>query len=218
MRSRSFSATVRLCVFGFLSLVAFSAFAPEARAADLSAASVEDRAAQVENLIGDLLGTNLAVPQYTDLGGGLHSLYVPLDERQREKLGALLGRRNGGDGSEGVEGQAGPAYYFLAAGQSLTPPTTPTAMIHAALSNDRASYNYWVLVVNLGSDVTRNTTFKLTGPGRTFNRTFSTLYRANGIWTYWYTAPSVNNQGFYHFLPTVAGAGTFAIHTFAVNP
>ncbi|HXU29466.1 MAG TPA: hypothetical protein VN851_02720 [Thermoanaerobaculia bacterium] len=209
MRSRGFHHVSRFAVLGLFML--WTA-APAARAAAFAAPETENRAAQIENLLGEVLGSNLATPQYADHGGGLHSLFVPLDAQQTERLGGLL--REG----DGVEGQAGPAYYFLAGGQSLTPPTSPSAMIHAALSNTRLGYNYWVIVVNLGTDVTRNTTFKLTGPGRTFNRTFSLQYRANGIWTYWFTAPSVNTAGFYHFLPTVAGAGTFAIHTFAVNP
>ncbi len=169
----------------------------------------EVQSAQVENLIGEILGSNLATPEYTDYGQGLHSLYVPLDSSQRERLSALLGK---GAGDKAV------AYYFLAGGQSLTPPSNPTTLIHAALSNTQLGYNYWVVVVNLGSNVTKNTTFKLTGPGRTFNRTAPLLYRANGIWTYWYSIPGVGAPGFYHFASTVAGAGTFTIHTFAVNP
>jgi hypothetical protein len=169
----------------------------------------EAQATQVENLIGELLGSNLATPEYTDHGGGLHSLSISLDPAQRERLNSLV--------HEGTVGKA-TAYYFLAGGQSLTPPSNPAALIHAALSNTQLGYNYWVVVVNLGSDVTRNTTFKLIGPGRTFNRTFPLLYRANSIWFYWYSASSVDTPGFYHFVPTVAGAGTFAIHTAAVNP
>jgi len=136
-------------------------------------------------------------------------LSVSLDSKQRERLSSLV--------HEGIDGKA-VAYYFLAAGQSLTPPANPGALIHAALSNTQLGYNYWGVVVNLGSDVTRNTTFKLTGPGRTFNRSAPFLYRANSIWFYWYSASSVGTPGFYHFVSTVAGAGTFTIHTFAVNP
>jgi len=187
--------------------------APAVRAASDGAGAREGQregqAAQFENLLGELLGSNLATPEYTDHGGGLHSLFVPLDSAQRERLSSLL---RGGDRDKAI------AYYFLAGGQQLTPPTNPAALVHAALSNTTLRYNYWVVVVNLGQDVTRNTTFKLTGPGRTFSRTFSLLYRANGIWTYWFSAPGVGTPGFYHYTPTVAGAGTFAIHTAAVNP
>ena len=169
----------------------------------------EAQAAEVENLIGGLLSSNLETPEYTDHGGGLHSLSIHLDPNQRELLSSLL--------SEGT-GEKATAYYFLAGGQSLTPPTNPAALLHAALSNPQLGYNYWVVVVNLGSDVTRKTTFKLLGPGRTFNRTFSLLYRANTIWFYWYSASSVGTPGFYRFVSTVAGAGTFTIHTAALNP
>lgn len=190
-------------------LFALLVMASAANAAEGSRVRTETQATQVENLIGEILGSNLATPEYTDYGQGLHSLYVPLDASQRERLSALLDK---GTGEKAV------AYYFLAAGQSLTPPTNPAALIHAALSNTQLGYNYWVVVVNLGSDVTKNTTFKLTGPGRTFNRTAPLLYRANGIWTYWYSIPGVGTPGFYHLAATVAGAGTFTIHTFAVNP
>jgi hypothetical protein len=169
----------------------------------------EARAAQVENLIGELLGSNLATPEYTDHGGGLHSLSISLDPNQRERLSSLV--------QEGLGGKA-VAYYFLAAGQSLTPPSNAGALVHAAISNAQLGYNYWVAVLNLGSNVTRNTVFKLTGPGRTFNRTFPLLYRANTIWFYWYEASSVGAPGFYHYVSTVAGAGTFTIHTAAMNP
>ncbi|MFL6192603.1 MAG: hypothetical protein ACJ75H_00420 [Thermoanaerobaculia bacterium] len=169
----------------------------------------EAKAAQVESLLGELLGSNLATPEYTDHGGGLQSLSFRLDDHQRESLGSLV--------QEKADGKA-VAYYFLAAGQSLTPPSNPSALVHAAISNTQLSYNYWVVVVNLGTDVTRNTTFRITGPGRVFNRTFPLLYRSNTVWFYWYSAPGVSTPGFYHYFSTVAGAGTFAIHTAAVNP
>lgn len=196
--------------FGF-GLVALLIAASAANAADVDRSpQIEAKAAQVETLLGELLGSNLATPEYTDHGGGLHSLSIRLDDAQRDRLSSMLQAK--------ADGKA-VAYYFLAAGQSLTPPSNASALVHAAISSTQSGYNYWVAVLNLGSDVTRNTTFRITGPGRTFNRTFPLLYRSNTIWFYWYSAPSVNTPGFYHFLATVAGAGgTFAIHTAAVNP
>lgn len=210
MRIKKLGRAFQWAGFG---LVALLIAASAARAADDGDATgglrTEAQAAQVENLFGELLGSNLATPEYTDHGGGLHSLSISLDPSQREFLSSLLSK---GTGDKAVN------YYFLAGGQSLTPPANPAALLHAALSNTQLGYNYWVVVVNLGSDVTRKTTFKLIGPGRTFNRTFSLLYRANTIWFYWHSAPSVGTPGFYRYLSTVAGAGTFTIHTAAVNP
>jgi hypothetical protein len=188
-----------------------SSAARAANAGDGSHGSkTEARAVQVENLIGDLLASNLAIPEYTDHGGGLHSMSISLDPKQREMLSSLF---HEGTGDKAI------AYYFLAWGQSLTPPSNASALIHAAISNAQLGYNYWVAVLNLGTDVTRNTTFKLTGPGRTFSRTFPLLYRANTIWFYWVSAAPVGTPGFYHFTSSVAGAGGAAtIHTAAVNP
>jgi hypothetical protein len=195
--------------FGF-GLVALLIAASAAHAADVDRGrQVEAKAAQVESLLGELLGSNSATPEYTDHGGGLHSLSISLDDAQRERLSSMLQAK--------ADGKA-VAYYFLAAGQSLTPPSNASALVHAALSSTQAGYNYWVVVVNLGSEVTRNTTFRLTGPGRVFNRSFPLLYRSNSIWFYWYGAASVGTPGFYHYSSTVAGAGTFTTHTAAVNP
>lgn len=193
----------------FALLIATSAAQAEEKGDATPDLRTEARALQVETLIGELLSSNLATPEYADHGGGLHSLSISLDSDQRELLSSLL--------HEGA-GNKATSYYFLAGGQSLTPPSNAEAMVHAALSNTQLGYNYWVVVVNLGSNVTRRTTFKLTGPGRTFNRSFSLLYRANSIWFYWYAAPSVNTPGFYRYASTVAGAGTFTTQTAAVNP
>jgi|GEM_PF-4128634 len=210
MHTRKRGSALRRFGFGLVALLIVASAARAASDGDATRGlRTETQAAQVENLIGKLLGSNLATPEYTDYGGGLHSLSISLDSNQRERLSALV--------HEGTDGKT-IAYYFLAAGQSLTPPSNPAALIHAAISSTQLGYNYWVVVVNLGTAVTRNTTFKLTGPGHTFNRSYSLLYRANSVWFYWYSAPSVSTEGFYHFAATVTGAGTFTIHTAAVNP
>ena len=198
--------------FGFV-LVVLVAASPTASAVGDGDASrglgIEAKVVQVESIIGELLGSNLATPEYTDHGGGLHSLSINLDSLQRERLSALV---QAGNDAKAI------SYTFLAAGQSLTPPSNPSALAHAALSNYQLGYNYWVVVINLGSAVTRKTTFRLIGPGRTFNRSFQLLYRADSIWYYWYSAPSVGTPGFYRYISTVAGAGTFTIHTAALEP
>src|SRR6476661_9623916 len=113
MRIRSLGRVFQWAGFG---LVALLMAASAARAAGDGDATrdlrTEERATQVENLIGELLGSNLATPEYTDHGGGLHSLSISLDSKQRERLSSLV--------QEGPDGKA-VAYYFLAAGQSLTP-------------------------------------------------------------------------------------------------
>jgi hypothetical protein len=192
--------------FGLVALIVASV----ANAADADRNSqIEAKAVQVESLLGELLGSNPATPEYTDHGGGLHSLSLRLDDAQRERLSALFQEK--GDNKAVT-------FYFLAGGQSQTPPSNASALVHAAVSNPQIGYNYWVAMLNFGADVTRNTTFRLTGPGRTFNRTYPLLYRSNTIWFYWYVAPSVGTPGFYRYASTVAGAGTYTTNSVAMNP
>jgi hypothetical protein len=210
MKSREFrrSLVVGLALVGLLVVV--PAFAAGGGADRLR----ESGAAQIEGLLQQYMDFNGATPTFTEYGDGLYSLSIALDAATRERMLAAVDSAGVGDKRAPV------SLTFLAAGQSLSTPSNPAALIHAALSNTTLVYNYWVVVVNLGSqNVTKATSFKLTGPGLTFNRSFSIPYNANGIWVAWYNpAASVRNPGFYTYVGSVSGLGTFTTHTFAVNP
>jgi hypothetical protein len=197
-----------------LALVGLLAVAPALFAAEPGADRLrESGAAQIEGLLAQSMDFNGATPVFTDYGDGFYSLSATLDPATRDRLLAAV------DGARDKKAPAA-SLAFLAAGQSLSTPSNPAALIHAALSNTTLTYNYWVVVVNLGSQtVTKATSFKLTGPGLTFNRTVSVPYHANGIWVVWYNpASGVHNPGFYTYVGGVSGSGTFTTHTFAVNP
>jgi hypothetical protein len=175
---------------------------------------LESGAAQMESLLGQYVDLHGAAPVFTDYGDGFYSLSVQLDPADNDRLLAAV------DADGAADKKAPASLTLLAGGQSLSSPTTPTACIHAALSNTTLTYNYWVVVLNLGTqNVTRTTSFKLTGPGLTFNRSFSVPYGANGIWVTWYNpAASVRNPGLYTYVASVTGLGSFTSRSFAINP
>ncbi len=178
----------------------------------------ESGAAEIEGLLQQYVDLSGATPVFTDYGDGFYSLSVTLDPATRERL---LAAANPGEAAEDTGDKRAPVNLtLLAGGQSLSAPSTPTVCIHAALSNTTLVYNYWMVVLNLGSqDLVRTTSFKLTGPGLTFNRSFSVTYQANGIWAVWFNpAASVRNPGFYTYVASVTGLGNFTSRTFAVNP
>jgi hypothetical protein len=198
-----------------LGLAGLLAAAPAVYATEDAAArnlQQETRALQIETLFGQLLDSAEVTPVYTDLGNGFHSLSITLKPEARERLLAAL--------RSGESGDKATTFFLLAAGQQLTPPSNPSTCIHAALSLTNASYNYWVVVLNLGSqNLTRTTSVKLAGPGRNFNKSIQATYNAGGIWAVWYNpAGGVNKAGIYTYTATVSGAGSFVTRSFAVNP
>jgi hypothetical protein len=211
MKSREFRRLllVGLVLAGLLSVVP-AAFAAASGADRLR----ESGAAQMEGLLQHYIDFNGATPAFTDYGDGLYSLSITLDAATRERMLAAV------DEDGATDKRAPVSLTFLAAGQSLSAPSDPTDLSHAALSSTNLVYNYWVVVVNLGTqNVTKATSFKLSGTGLTFNRSFSIPYNANGIWVAWYNpAASVRNPGFYTYVGGVSGFGTFTTHTLAVNP
>lgn len=132
-------------------------------------------------------------PVYRNLGGGLHSLEVPLSPELRERL---LASAEAEVGEKAIS-----TFILLATGQQLTSPSNASTLIHAALSSRGLRYNHWWTAVNLGgANLVRNCTIKVARPGKTvFNRTFSCSYNANSIVTTWYKHTS--------------GVGATAVHT-----
>jgi len=199
-----------------LGLAGLLAAVPAAYATESAAAThdrlQESRALQIETLFGQLLDSAAATPVFTDLGDGFYSLSITLRPEARERLLAAL--------RSGESGDKATTFFLLAAGQQLTAPTNPSVCIHAALSLTNAAYNYWVVVLNLGSqNLTRTTSVKLAGPGKNFNKSIQATYNAGGIWAIWYNPGSgVNKAGIYTYTATVSGAGSFVIRSFAVTP
>jgi hypothetical protein len=210
MKTREFRRLllVGLALAGLL--IATTAFA----AGDGAARLHESGAADIEGLLQQYVDFNGATPVFTDYGDGFYSLSATLDPAARDRLLAAVAPEGTGDKKTPV-----PALTLLAAGQSLSPPASPAVCIHAPLSETTLVYNYWVVVLNLGSqNVAKTTSFKLTGPGLTFNKSFLPTYKANGIWVVWYNpASSVHNPGFYTYVATVAGIGGFTSRTYAIN-
>jgi hypothetical protein len=209
MKTREFRRlSLGLALAGLL--IANTAFA-----GDGAARLRESGAAQIEELLQQSVDFNGATPVFTDYGDGFYSLSATLDPATRDRLLAAADPEGTGDKKAPAV-----ALTLLAGGQSLSPPASPAVCIHAPLSSTTLVYNYWLVVLNLGSqNVVKTTTFKLTGPGLTFNKSFSVTYRANGIWVVWYNpGASVHNPGFYTYVATVAGLGSFTSRTYAVNP
>ena len=208
MKSRELRR-ILLVVFAILLIAVPAAFAGD-QTADRGRQR-EATAFEIESLFQRLLDSSDVTPTYTDYGDGFHALSIELSPEQREKLMAALGA---GDD------KAATTFYFLAAGLSQATPADPRICIHAALSTTNVSYNYWVVVLNLGSkDVTRSVGFKLTGPGHTFNKSASFTFGANGIWVAWYNPGfGVNTAGFYTYVGSVTGSGNFTTRTFTVTP
>ena len=170
----------------------------------------ETTALEIESLFQRLLDSSDVTPVYTDYGDGFHTLSIELKPEQREKLIAALGSS---------DDKAATPFYFLSAGQSQATPADPRICVHASLSTTTVSYNYWVVVLNLSNqNITRSVNFRLTGPGRTFNRSISFTF-GNGIWVAWYNpGAGVSTPGFYTYVGTVAGSGNFTNRSFAVSP
>jgi hypothetical protein len=211
MKSREFRRLllVGLVLAGLLSAVP-AVFAAESGADRLR----ESGAAQIESLLQQYGDFNGATPVFTDYGDGFFSLSVELDPATRERLLAAV------DEDGAADKRAPASLAFLAAGQSVSAPAAPSFCIHAALSNTMLPYNYWMVGVNLGNQsLARTASFKLTGPGLTFNRSFSVTLHANAFWAVWLIpGTGVGTPGFYTYTGTVSGLGSFVTHTFAANP
>ncbi len=154
-----------------------------------------------------------AMPNFIDLGDGFYAYSIPLTPGLRERLKAALPA-----GAEGAE--AAQTFFAISAGQSPAPPTNPINTEHGALSDATFPYNYWFIVLNLGTkNVRKKTTLKLSGPGLKFNRSFQFNYPANGIWLVGH-APNaaVAVPGIYTFQATVDGGGSITNKSFAVFP
>jgi hypothetical protein len=110
-------------------------------------------------------------------------------------------------------------FFVLATGQQLTSPADPRVCIHASVSLTNAPYNYWVVVLNLGTkEVRAATTLKLSGPGLKFNKSAPAAYGANSIWVLWYNPENgVGQPGVYTLQATASGASA-TTKSFAVNP
>jgi hypothetical protein len=211
MKSRAFRRLllVGLVLAGLLSVVP-AAFAAGSGADRLR----ESGAAQIEGLLQQFGDFNGATPVFTDYGDGFFSLSVELDPATRERLLAAVDE-------DGAAGKRAPvSLTFLAAGQSISAPAAPSICIHAALSNTILPYNYWMVGINLGTqNLARTASFKLAGPGLTFNRSFSVTYHANAFWAVWFIpGAGVGTPGFYTYTAAVSGLGSFVTHTYAANP
>jgi hypothetical protein len=211
MKTRGFRCLTLIC----LGLTAFLATVPALHAAGDEIAvrghQLEGKALEIETMFGQLLDSNHATPVFTEYGDGFYSLSIALRPEDRERLRAAL--------APGDTEKAPQTFFVLAAGQQLTAPSNPSTCIHAALSNTNLSYNYWVVVLNLGQSVTRTTTAKLNGPGKKFTKSFQTNYGGNAIWAVWYNPSSgVTTPGVYTFTATLAGNGSATVRSFAVRP
>lgn len=192
----------------FLGLALCLMLAPAAGAQELSRA-VEVDTFNVESMLQELLASHEVTPVYENLGGGFHAVSITLPEEARERLMEAL--------SLGEDKAT--TFQVLAAGQMVSTPSNPSTLIHAALSDTRLAYNHWVVVLNLGSTVTKKTTLSLTGPGRKFNRSGNFSYGGNGIWAVWYNpGVGVGTPGIYTLKATVTSGGTVTTRSFAVNP
>ncbi|HKV07046.1 MAG TPA: hypothetical protein VJ725_02840 [Thermoanaerobaculia bacterium] len=192
----------------FLGLALCLMLAPAAPAQEL-ARSVEVDAFNVESMLQELLASNEVTPAFENLGGGLVAMSVPLPEETRERLMEAL--------SLGEDKAS--TFQTLATGQMVSTPSNPSTLIHAALSDTRLAYNYWVVVLNLGSTVTKKVTLSLSGPGRKFNTSANVTWGGNGIWAVWYNPNvGVGTPGIYTLKATVASGGTVTTRSFAVNP
>lgn len=164
----------------------------------------EISALTVETLFQEVLGAGDVKPIFAELGGGFYSLEVPLSAEAVARL-QEAGMQADPAGARPGRGQR---LFVLAAGVQLTAPSNPSTMIHAALANKSLAYNHWVVVVNLGSTVTKKTTIDLAGPKK-FNRQVSASYGANAIWAIWYNpGAGVSTSGLYTLKATVDDAGT----------
>jgi len=151
---------------------------------------------------------------FQDLGGGLYAYPIPFTPEMRERLLAAI------PAEEPIGGKAAQTFFAISAGQSPAPPTDPITTPHGALSDATFPYQYWFIVLNLGTrNLTRRTTFKLSGPGLKFNKTFNFTYNANGIWLVGYFPNAgVRVPGVYTYQATVEGGGTITNKSFAVLP
>lgn len=175
----------------------------------------EVKASEIETLFQDLLDSNDTPPVFTEYGDGFYSLSAALRPEVRDRL--LAAARSGE--LTGLTDKA-QTFFVLSTGQQLTSPSDPGICIHASLSLATAPYNYWVVVLNLGTrNVTSKTTLKLSGPGLKFNRSFQVTYGANGIWVVWYNpGVGVGQSGLYTLQSTAAGGGSASTKSFAVFP
>jgi hypothetical protein len=205
MNSRGF----RSLPLVFLVLIGLLAVAPAAQAGEPGR---EATAFEIESLFQQLLDSNVATPVYTEHGGGLSSLSITLEPEARERL--LAAMRSGDADAKAA------TFFALAAGQQLTSPANASTCINAALSNQNLSYNYWVVVLNLGNQgLVRSTRFKLTGPGKKFDKSFNVTYGSSSIWIIWYNpAFGVGTSGVYTFQPSVTGASSLTTKSFAIVP
>lgn len=182
--------------------------APAAPAQEL-ARSVEVDAFNVESMLQELLASNEVTPVFHDLGNGFVGMSISLPDDVRDRLAETLG----------VGEDKAASFQTLAAGQMVSTPSSASTLIHAALSDTRLAYNYWVAVLNLGSTVTKKTTLSLTGPGRKFNTSANIVYGGNAVWSIWYNpGAGVGTAGIYTFKATVTSGGTVTTRSFAVNP
>ncbi len=172
----------------------------------------ETKAFEIETWFQQLLDSNDTTPTFTDYGDGFYALSsnLRLDARER-----LLSAAPSGD----ITKKAPQTLFVLATGQQLTPPSNPSVCIHASLSNANATYNYWVIVINLGAqNVTSTTTVQLAGPGLKFNKSVRATYGANGIWAIWYNPGAGSGKsGLYTVTATVAGGGSATTKSFAIS-
>jgi hypothetical protein len=192
----------------FLGLALCLMLAPAAGAQEL-ARSVEADAFNVESMLQELLASNEVTPVFENLGGGFYSMSITLPDDVRDRLAEALS----------VGEDKATTFQTLAVGQMVSTPSNPSTLIHAALSDTRLAYNHWVVVLNLGSTVTKKTTLSLTGPGRKFNVSTNVVYGGNGIWSVWYNpGAGVSTPGIYTLKATVTSGGTVTTRSFAVNP
>ncbi len=160
----------------------------------------EISALTVETLFQEMLGSGEVKPIFAELGGGFYSMEVPLTPEAVARLQ---------EAQVNVDPAAAKpqTLFVLSTGVQLTAPSNPSTMIHASLSDKSLAYNHWVVVLNLGSTVTKKTTFVLSGPKK-FNRPFSVTYGGSSFWAIWYNpGAGVATPGIYTLKVTVDGAG-----------
>ncbi len=150
-----------------------------------------------------------------DLGGGFYAYSIPLTPELRARLLAAIPAEGATGGVEAAQ-----TFFAISAGQSPAPPTDPITTQHGALSDVTFPYNYWFIVLNLGTkDVRRKTTLKLSGPGLKFNRSFQFTYPKNGIWLVGhFPNAGAGVPGVYTFQATVDTGGSITNKSFAVFP
>jgi hypothetical protein len=161
------------------------------------------------------LGSTGIAPVYTDLGGGFSSFSIPLTPELSERL---LGSADSDDAA--ADKAQALTFSILAAGISQGLPFDPRSLPHAALADATFAYNYWVIVVNPGTQsLTRRTVLKLTGPGLHFTWATQSLYRPTSLTVVAYNpSAALGQEGLYTLQATVAGGGSFTIRSIGDLP